>query len=213
MLGRGKTWEAGPTEGSVSMGLAWSFGRLPPWSPELPGLPGSLLQHLLSGCCVPGLGLGTGETAPSKAATVPALHGRSTLPEQRPHAGECMITRMARRMEKITRCMRDSHLGTLVEVGEPEKASLEVLTFERSPEKGGKLGSRQRELGLQGVRAAPSPEGGAEDGGLAESLAVVWTGGGTGLVIMVEAGLGMRKGTHCWKEITPFSGPEFDSGA
>ena len=116
-------------------------------------------------------------------------------------------------MEKITRCVRDDHLGTLAEVGEPEKASLGVLTFERSPEKAGTLGCRRRELGLQGVRAAPSPEGGAEDSGLAESLAVVWAGGGTGLVIVLEAGLGMRKGTHCWKERTPIACPKFDSGA
>lgn len=42
-------------------------------SPELPGLPGSLLQHSPSACCVPDLGLGTRETAPSKAAMVPSF--------------------------------------------------------------------------------------------------------------------------------------------
>ena len=59
----------------VSRGLSLhgpGFRRLPLWSPELPGLLGSLL-HLPNACWVPGLGLGTGETILRRVATVPAF--------------------------------------------------------------------------------------------------------------------------------------------
>ena len=69
MLGE-EDWEAGLTGGLSLHGPG--FRRLPLWSPELPGLLGSLL-HLPNACWVPGLGLGTRETIPRRVATVPTF--------------------------------------------------------------------------------------------------------------------------------------------
>lgn len=82
---------------------------------ELSGLPGSFLQHLLSARCTPGLGLDTGETAPSKAdmllTFMDGAHNQNHVYAQ---VNECVMTIKTRSMKENNRCHERQSLGSLV---------------------------------------------------------------------------------------------------